>query len=850
MRLEIPKLALVVLVGPTGSGKSTFAARHFKPTEVVSSDECRAIVSDDPNDQSATADAFALVHFIARTRLNRGLLTVIDATSVRKADREPLIELARECHVPAVAIVFDLPERVCLERNASRPDRDFGPHVVRRQRRAMKQGLGGIRREGFSQVYRLTSEEEVDAAIIQRVPLRVDKRDESGPFDIIGDIHGCYDELVELVEKLGYQVGEDGVSVRPPAGRKAVFLGDYGDRGPNTPAVYRLVMTMVAAGDAYALPGNHDDKLKRYLQGRRVQINHGLDKTVEQFERESDEFKAQVREFIDDLPTHFVFDGGALVVAHGGMPEHLQGRVSRTVRSTALYGTTTGERDEFDLPVRLDWGADYRGRALVVYGHTPVAEPKWVNRTINIDTGCVFGGRLTALRYPELELVSVPARETYAKSARQFLPEHFEGEDEPAPERPSDLLDINDVLGRRGIETRLQGRVSIREENAAAALEVMSRFAIDPRWLIYLPPTMSPPNTSDRPGYLEHPAEAFDFYRERGIERLVCEEKHMGSRAVVILGRDSDEVRRRFGVETNLPGMVYTRTGRRFFNDDALEREFLERLGSAAAEAGFWERHDTGWVCLDCELMPWSMKALDLLREQYAAVGVSSRIALSASIPPLEQLAARGIDSNGLLDRQRERLSRAERFVDAYRHYSWPVNSIADLKLAPFHVMATEGGTHLQHDHLWHLGAISSICERDPDLLHATHHRLVDLGDGASEQAATAWWEEITARGSEGMVVKPLQFIPTGQRGLIQPAIKVRGREYLRIIYGPEYDLPEHLQRLRNRNPGRKRALSLREFALGVESLERFVGGEPLYRVHEPVFGVLALESEPVDPRL
>lgn len=850
MRLEIPKLSLVVLIGASGSGKSTFAAAHFKPTEVVSSDTCRAIVSDDPNDQSATADAFALVHFIARTRLNRGLLTVIDATSVRKVDREPLIELARECHVPAVAIVFDLPERVCLERNATRPDRDFGPHVVRRQRRALKQGLGGIRREGFSQVYRLASEEEVEAAGIERVPLRVDKRDDHGPFDIIGDIHGCYDELMELLEKLGYQVGQDGVTARPPAERKAVFLGDYGDRGPNTPDVYRLVMAMVAAGDAYALPGNHDDKLKRYLQGRRVQITHGLDKTVEQLEPESGEFKAQLREFIDGLPTHYVFDGGALVVAHGGMPEELQGRASRTVRSTALYGVTTGEQDELGLPVRLDWGADYRGHAFVVYGHTPVAEPKWVNRTINIDTGCVFGGRLTALRYPEQELVSVPARQTYVESARPFLPEHLQGEAAPTAERPVDLLDINDVLGKRQIETRLQGRVSIREENATAALEVMSRFAVDPRWLIYLPPTMSPPNTSRLPGYLEYPAEAFDFYRDRGIEKLVCEEKHMGSRAVVILCRDPDEARRRFGVESGLPGMVYTRTGRRFFNDDELEREFLERLRAAATGAGFWERHDTGWVCLDCELMPWSLKALDLLRQQYAAVGASARVALSSAIPPLEQLAARGIDSGYLLDRQRERLPRAERFIDAYRHYAWPVHSISDLKLAPFHVMATEGGTHLNQDHLWHLGVIASICERDPDLLHATHHRQVELGDTSSEQAAIAWWEEIAARGSEGMVVKPLQFVPTGKRGLIQPAIKVRGREYLRIIYGPEYDLPEHLQRLRNRNPGRKRALALREFALGVEALERFVAAEPLYRVHECVFGVLALESEPVDPRL
>jgi protein phosphatase len=175
---------------------------------------------------------------------------------------------------------------------------------------------------------------------------------------------------------------------------------------------------------------------------------------------------------------------------------------------------------------------------------------------------------------------------------------------------------------------------------------------------------------------------------------------------------------------------------------------------------------------------------------------------------------------------------------------------VRDLKLAPFHVLATEGAVHTEKDHAWHMETIADVCRAADGVLHATPYRVVDVTDPASEAEASKWWEQLTENGGEGMVVKPLGFIARGKRGLVQPALKCRGREYLRIIYGPEYTLPENLERLRQRGLSVKRSLALREFALGVEALERFVRSEPLRRVHECVFGVLALESEPVDPRL
>ena len=849
MKITIPELSLVVLVGPSGCGKSTFARQHFKPTETLSSDFCRGLVSDDENDQAATNDAFEVLHFIAAKRLAAAKLTVVDATNVQQEARAPLVELARKYHAIPVAIVLNLSTRICEDRNQGRTDRDFGRHVIHSQSQQLRRHLRSLDREGFRHVYILSSPEEVEAAQVERQPLWNNKKDDHGPFDIIGDVHGCFDELVDLLGQLGYRV--DGLAVTPPAGRKAVFLGDLVDRGPKIAEVLRLVMAMVENGTALCVPGNHDMKLVRKLKGRDVQITHGLAETLQQLDGEPPEFKQKVSVFLDKLVSHYVLDDGKLVVAHAGMKEELQGRGSGKVRDFAMYGETTGETDEYGLPVRANWAAEYRGRAMVVYGHTPVAEPEWLNRTVNIDTGCVFGGKLTALRYPEKELISTPARSVYYEPVKPFKPE--EAADVPvltAQQQHDDLLDIEDVLGKRIVTTRLHKTVTIREENATAALEVMSRYAINPKWLIYLPPTMSPSETSQREGYLEYPEEAFAHYRHEGLPGVICEQKHMGSRAVVVLCRDEDVARKRFGVVGEGVGVCYTRTGRRFFIDPQLETGFLARVHTALGASGFWESFDTDWACLDCELMPWSAKAQELLRQQYAGTGSAACAALPQAVAVLEQAAQGNAEVAPLLARYRERAEAAALYVEAYRRYCWPVRSLDDYKLAPFHLLATEGAVHSDKDHLWHMETLGAVCAQDPALLLATPFLKVDLTDAESQQAAAKWWEELTAAGGEGMVVKPMSFVGRGRRGLAQPALKCRGREYLRIIYGPEYTMAENLTRLRSRGLNAKRSLALREFALGIEGLERFVRQEPLRRVHECVFGVLALESEPVDPRL
>lgn len=844
MNIELPECCLVVLVGISGAGKSTFARKHFAATEVVSSDVCRGLVADDENDQSASTDAFDILGAIVDKRLHRGRLAVVDATNTQPSSRASMLKLAEARDRLAVAIVLDVPIRVAADRNEARQDRTFGARVLRQQESQLHRGLRGVKREGFSRVYVLESAEEIDATTITRTRLRNDLRDQHGPFDIIGDVHGCYDELCTLLRTLGYTI--EGPREQPivtaPAGRRVVFVGDLVDRGPDSPGCLYLAMSMVEQGVALVVPGNHEIKLLRKLNGRKVSISHGLAQTLEQLEREPPELQRRIVTFVDGLVSHLVLDRGELVVAHAGLREDFQGRTSSRVRAFCLYGDTTGEIDEFGLPVRLAWADEYRGRATVVYGHTPTPDAEWINRTICIDTGCVFGGKLTALRYPERELVEVPAAAVYYEPTRPLVP--------VLPERPAEVLDVRDVLGKRIVATRVRHTVTIREENAVAALEVMSRFAVDPRWLIYLPPTMAPgPTAPAGSPLLERPQDILDDYAGQGVERVVCQRKHMGSRAVVIVTRDASVAQRRFAITEDTLGIVYTRTGRRFFTDAAIEQALLERLSSAIANAGLWDELDTDWMCLDAELMPWTLKARELVRSQYAAVGAAASAAMAAAVPLLRAAEARGGGEAAITQRYVDRATMVDGYSRAWRPYCWETATLDGIGLAPFHLLASEGRTWFDHDHVWHMETIARIAAQD-SLVVATPFRVAKLDNHSDRDDVVAWWHEMTESGGEGMVVKPAEWLTYRKRGLVQPALKCRGREYLRLIYGPEYTAPDQIERLRARGLHRKRRLALAEFALGSEALYRFVEREPLWRVHECVFGVLALETEPIDPRL
>ena len=739
--------------------------------------------------------------------------------------------------------------------------------MLRRQRGQLRRGLHELKREGFRTVHVLRTPEEVAAATITRTRLFSDLKHESGPFDVIGDVHGCRAELEQLLTELGYTLERDAagrpVGARHPEGRRAVFVGDLVDRGPDTPGVLRLVMGMVAAGTAFCVAGNHEVKLLKALRGKNVRRSHGLDASMEQLEGETEEFRAEVDRFIDGLISHYVLDGGRLVVAHAGLIERYHGRASGRVREFCLYGQTTGETDEYGLPVRYPWAQEYRGQAVVLYGHTPVPAAEWLNNTLCLDTGCVFGGRLTALNYPERTTVSVPAARVYHPPARPFPAVSPSGPVSSGPgsaagRREPDVLDIGDVSGSRVIETAYLPRVGVRDAHAAAALEVMSRFAIDPRWLLYLPPTMSPVATATRGDLLEHPDQAFDAYRADGVASVLCEEKHMGSRAVLLVCRSpaaapaapaASASSARFGLPG--PGAIWTRTGRPFFAAGADrgadragprgsgEGRALRRAGHVLAAAG----RRTAAV----ERQGRLAAARPVRRRRRRRPGLAARRGLGpgAGLRPGPARASAPCWSGPGPGWPTRRRSPPPTCATAGPPTGWPGCASPRSSCSPPKAPSTTSGRTCGTS-AWPTGSPP----RGPDLIATTRRVEVETGDPASVAAATRWWEDLTAAGGEGMVVKPAANLTRGPNRLVQPGLKVRGREYLRIIYGPDYTEPANLVRLRQRGLSHKRSLALREYALGLEALDRVARGEPLWRVHECVFAVLALESEPVDPRL
>ncbi|GAB3211679.1 polynucleotide kinase-phosphatase [Marinactinospora endophytica] len=842
--LVVPAKGLVVLVGVSGSGKSTFAARNFAPTQVVGSDSCRGMVSDDENDQSATADAFGLLHHLVDTRLRRGLLTVVDATNVDSSARKRLLRIAADNDLPAVAVVLDPPEQLVRDRGAARADRALPDSALSRQYRQMRNGLEG---EGFHEIHVLRDPQEIDSVVVRTRPLDNDQRARTGPFDIIGDVHGCRAELEELLTRLGYTLERDGsgraVGARHAEGRTAVFVGDLVDRGPDTPGVLRLVMGMVESGDALCTRGNHEDKLLRALKGGKVKVAHGLAATLEQLSAEPEEFRDRVLSFCAGLVDHYMLDGGRLVVAHAGLKEAYHGRSSGRVRAFALYGQVTGETDEYGLPVRHPWAEDYRGAAAVVYGHVPTDRARWVNNTICLDTGCVFGGRLTALRYPERRLVDVPARRVWSPPVRPLG-----ADDAPAPRDP-ELLDIGDVLA--GPETpggtldTAHGPVRVPAGHVLAALEAASWSTVDPRWLIYLPPPAVTVPASPDPMFPERPDEAFDHYREQGIDVVICQESRKGTRAVAIVCRDSAAAARRF--VPGEPGTVYTRRGEPFFPDPVVEAAVLAELRAGIEAAGLWEELDTDWVALDGEFLPWSLRAGAEIRH-HASAGVVARATLPAAAEALAAAAARGVDVEALADRVRQRAAAVESYSAAYRRHVWPTDGTAGLCYALFAVLAVEGNALTDRDHLWHMGVVERLAEHS-GRVRAPRYLAVDLVDPRAVASATAWWRDLVTTGGAGMVVKPLAgALAEGRKGLVQPGLEVRGPDDLLLDRGLDPSPPAPPGTARRRGLGRAAGPALMGHRLGVEALARHAAGEPLWRVHPLVFAALALQSRSAGP--
>ncbi|UII56565.1 polynucleotide kinase-phosphatase [Cytobacillus spongiae] len=864
MDVVLPYAGIVLLVGPSNSGKSTLIKEfvdkgELLSSEMVSSDEVRLLVSDTdfidwkhrPSDeadalyeeyQRISVEAFGLMDRLIETRCRMNKLTVVDATHLHPDDRKRYIEMARRYHVPIVAIVLDVEQNILLERDEQR-DQPRGKRRIRQQYQVFKREKRFIKKEGYRATFFIKNPEDIQLKRHRENPIELDV---DNGIDVIGDIHGCYDELIELLLKLGYKKHEEGYFIHPE-GRRFLSLGDVMSRGPRSIETMQFFMEHVDRGLAFMIDSNHGWKIARWLDGRKVTLAHGdelVEEEMKKFkeehgEEQTQQLKEELKSFLLGAPSHYLLRKNGvptLVCTHAGIKDEFIGKQSYDVSDFCRYGDNEG-LDENGKPIRKDWTIHHKTSTLVVWGHDPKPKPLMMNHTVNIDQGVVFGGELTALRYPEKEFVSVKAKRDYSGGSRNPLKE--------LEKKRLDPPNIAKFINGYKVLTEDVGEIHVPKEYCISALDDVSHFTIPIEELVYIPPTMSPtPIPSVLEDYLEHPKEVIEYYRSMGVERMVAEKKHMGSRGILMIYRDKETGLKHVGRETL--GVIYTRSGRRFFAPE-VEKDVLKRLNQALTRYDYFKTYETDYVLLDAEIMPWNLKARELISNQYGHVSEHAILDRSFIKRKLEEAVDSNHNLEAWLSDYDKKLDNAKLFKEVFQKYCWDIEDISNIQIAPFHVLAHSHETFFDKPHTWHMEMNHEFAKMD-GLFVETEYMVID--DSSSEQAVIEWWETITSEGHEGIVIKPDIFITKSKGKLIQPAMKVRGRKYLHIIYGMDYLLPNNLERLKKRNVSKKQKLALKEFSLGVEGIRRLVGGESIERIHECVLGTLAMEADAVDPRL
>ena len=865
IEIDFPHAGIVLLVGPSNSGKTRLLSRLVEqgtllPSEIVSSDQFRALVSDveyinytkhakDEQEvlfakyKQISEKAFEAMGQLVSIRSALGKLTVVDATHLWPEDRINSVNIALKNHVPAIAIVLDVSEKKLLERDAQR-ELPRGRDRIKKQVRAFKNNLGSLKTEGFAELYSL-NEAELEQCTFRRLPNPLIIEVGAG-LDFIGDIHGCYTEFLELLDKLGYSQSEEGVYVHSE-GRKLVSVGDVLGRGPQSLNCLNFFMNHAEKDLAYMVDSNHGWKIARWLLGRKVELAHGDEFVAAEFEyyekkqgeKAAEQFKEKVKNFLLAAPSNLVFTKngiGVIVATHAGIRDKYIGKQSKRISDFCRYGDTDGA-DERGKPIRKDWYVHHQSGEIIIWGHDPRPLPEVVNNTINIDQGVVFGGRLTAYRYPQKTFVSVVAQADYANDPDSFL--HKCKRERFSPPNILNFLKGFSV-------TTDDGEIRVQEGLVKSSIEEVSHYTVPIEELVYIPPTMSPTTTPSLfEDYLEHPKEAFDYYKSQGRTTMVVQKKHMGSRAILLLFKTAEVAVDYVGYPTL--GTIYTRTGRAFF-DQTMTQTIVRQLNSDLNRAEYFTKYKTDFILLDAEILPWNLKAKELISAQFAHVSEVAIMDRQKVLDKLQEAERNGWKVNSWLEEFRSKLESAKIFRAVFEKYCWDTQGSEGIKIAAFHILAYSERANFDQPHRWHMEQGRELAQIS-DLFMETEYKVVN--DEASEKEAIRWWQEITEDGHEGFVVKPETYIARNNKGrLIQPAIKVRGRNYLHIIYGIDYLRPENLARLKQRNVSRKQRHALMEFALGIEGVKRFVDKEPVGRVHECVLATLALETEPVDPRL
>jgi len=873
---------IIILSGTSSSGKSMLASTYFHTSQVLSSDFFRSMVSDSHNAKSTpekadhdhdherfdhisfqeykqvSQDAFDLLKQTLKKRAKHNRLTVIDATSLYLEDIQAYTKIAKENHVPISIIFLNIPYSQLIENDQKR-EQTRGTSRIKRQHQLLKRLMNQkkiLDKAGIREIFEISSLENIQFDI--QSPHNVVSIEKG--LDVLGDGHGLLQARINLFKKAGYEQGEDGL-FRHPKGRKFIYLNDESSRGSlpsqhikygQYPSIAMLVSMKehVEANLAYAVDSNHNYKIWRWLEGRDVTMAHGDEKVVEEFQAFCTEFgetattslKSELALFLKSLPSHLLIEDRGFhraVVTHAGIKDEMIGKFSREIRDFCRFGPTEGT-DETGKPKRLDWTTEHQNGQLIIWGHEPHVHVTVEKDTINVDTGGFCGHYLSMLRYPEMEVVQ-------EKVTDVFVDDH----ENPILQKQASRFDfptLSTLMNGFTIQTDF-GTFRAGAKNVQNVIELASTRMAPLEEVFYVPPTMSPtPKTSSLDDFLEHPTEAFDYYKNQGITHVVCQKKHMGSRAYITLFKNK-EVGKRYYNRPSL-GSILSRNNAKFFKQEE-ETIVLTKLSEDLQP--YFEEMKTDVLVLDTEILPWNLKAKGLITRQY---GLTSNAAIHKRKTHLERLLSfqknRKVDLSEEIHQAKHLLENAEKFHKAFTYYCWDndVQKLEGIKIAPFHVLAFSHKTNFDENHVWHMVQGIRLAELS-ELMIQTEHKVVNLQDEQAVEETTNWWLDMTAEGHEGMVVKPLHFIShDSYDNIIQPAIKVRGREYLRIIYGMDYLDADNLHILKKRSASKKMKNALNEFKLSMESIKRFIDQESVSRIHECVVAALSYENEKLDPRL
>lgn len=780
MMISIPEFSLVIMIGGTGSGKTTFVNKHFSPDEIISSDTIRKMITGAEGNEDNTV-VFSYMNTIISERLKRKLTTVVDATHLNEESRHDMIMLAKKYYALPIAFVMNTSLTKCLENNNNRVD-SRPEYVVRNHNRIARSLYPKY--EGFSQIEKIDYENDY---IISRHVLRNNKKSVHGPFDIIGDIHGCYDELIDLMKKCGYIIkihqGPHRIihTIYHLDGRKLVFLGDLCDRGPKIMESMFLVMDIVNSEMGYCVRGNHDQRFLDYLEGKEVSHTHGFKETIEQlsvYDGHKRDIHMELKKFFSTMNSYILFDDGKLVASHCGIDKNMIGGAGIMVSNRCVFGNT-----RLTAKKRYEWIYENDTKALQVFGHLSVMDSKFINNAICLDNGCVYGYKLTALKYPELSLVSENAHSI-----------HYKHDDiltlEPMCKKYILTLDAAKLTELRGVPC-IDGFESIDKPGLEKAFESVVRFC-DVNKITYIPPTTATAGGRIIDGCLEHPEHAYNMYRKY-TNYIYGQEKHMGSRCVIVIARDRMIMKNIFGIDAI--GFTQSRSGRQFLNDND-EKRFIEILYNRIEENNLWNILGN-WIVFDGEMLPWSYKAEGLIRDTFLATSC----AIQSKQAQEDYVDINKYDINA--------------FQKACMNYASPYKTFDDLEYAPFHILVSEKIKGYTMDHQWHMNIISHLRGRYIRMTKMIH---VNLEDTSSQKQATNMWTDLISNGCEGMIFKSPSLNYHHDNELVIMGIKVRGPEYLRLVYGADY--LNNLESLSKRKLKSKQFLSKKGNAFGLQVLE------------------------------